>query len=66
MEKLLKRKIDSFLVEQKKQSDRMLLIVRGARQIGKRGCGHFLALMSYINVGCGTDWYKYFTKMQNN
>ena len=55
MEKLLKRKIDSFLVEQKKQSDRMLLIVRGARQIGKRGCGHFLALMSYINVGCGTD-----------
>ena len=35
MEKLLKRKIDSFLVEWKKQSDRMPLIVRGARQIGK-------------------------------
>ena len=41
MEKLLKRKIDSFLDEWKKQSDRMPLIVRGARQIGKRGCGHF-------------------------
>lgn len=35
MEKLLKRKIDSFLVEWKKQSDRVPLIVRGARQIGK-------------------------------
>ena len=41
MEKLLKRKIDSFLDEWKKQSDRMPLIVRGARLIGKRGCGHF-------------------------
>lgn len=35
MEMLLKRKIDSYLVEWKKQSNRMPIIVRGARQIGK-------------------------------
>ena len=31
----LKRKIDSFLVDWKKSKDKMPLIVKGARQIGK-------------------------------
>ena len=33
--KLLKRKIDSFLVTWKNNPDKMPLIVKGARQIGK-------------------------------
>ena len=33
--KLLKRKIDEFLVEWKNSTDKMPLVVRGARQIGK-------------------------------
>ena len=33
--KLLKRKIDKFLVEWKNSADKKPLIVKGARQIGK-------------------------------
>lgn len=35
MDVLLKRKIDNFLIEWKNRNDRLPLIVRGARQIGK-------------------------------
>ena len=32
---LLKRKIDNFLIQWKQDTDRLPLIVKGARQIGK-------------------------------
>lgn len=35
MENLLKRKVDTFLIEWKNNPDRKPLIVKGARQIGK-------------------------------
>ena len=35
MDKLLRRKIDSYLVDWKNDSDRKPLIIKGARQIGK-------------------------------
>lgn len=35
MDRMLKRKIDDFLLEWKKDSNKMPLIIRGARQIGK-------------------------------
>lgn len=35
MDKLLKRKIDAYLIAWKKNPDRKPLIIKGARQIGK-------------------------------
>ena len=47
---LLKRKIDEFLSEWKQNPDRLPLIVKGARQVGKtasiRQCGE----SNYTNV----------------
>lgn len=50
MDKLLKRKIDTFLTEWKSRPDRKPLIVKGARQIGKtRSIEHF-ARNNYSSV----------------
>ena len=46
---LLKRKIDKFLVEWKKSSNKMPLIVKGARQIGKTESIRNFAKDNYIN-----------------
>lgn len=46
---LLKRKIDSFLLEWKKNEDRLPLIVKGARQVGKTKSIEFFAKNNYEN-----------------
>ena len=50
MEKLLKRKIDSFLMEWKNNPERKPLIVKGARQIGKTRSIEWFAGNNYRNV----------------
>jgi hypothetical protein len=50
MEKLLRRKIDSFLMDWKKSSDRKPLIVKGARQIGKTRSIGWFAVNNYVSV----------------
>lgn len=47
---LLKRKIDAFLLEWKQNPDRMPLIVKGARQIGKTASISAFASENYPNV----------------
>lgn len=47
---LLKRKIDSFLIEWKKDSNRKPLIVKGARQIGKTESIKHFAQNNYKNT----------------
>ena len=46
----LTRKIDSFLIEWKKNEDRLPLIVKGARQIGKTKAVEFFADNNYKSV----------------
>ncbi len=50
MEKLLRRKIDSFLLEWKKNPERKPLIVKGARQIGKTRSIEWFAHNNYKSV----------------
>ncbi len=50
MDKLLRRKIDSFLVEWKSNPERKPLIVKGARQIGKTRSIEWFAENNYSNV----------------
>lgn len=49
----LRRKIDDFLIEWKKSEDRMPLIVRGARQVGKTDAIEYF----------GNNNYKYFVEI---
>lgn len=48
--KLLRRKIDAFLEDWKSRSDRMPLIVKGARQIGKTESIRYFAHGHYKNI----------------
>lgn len=50
MEKLLKRKIDAYLVDWKNNPDRKPLIIKGARQIGKTHSIEWFANNNYANV----------------
>ena len=50
MEILLKRKIDSYLKQWKKSEDKMPLIVKGARQVGKTASIMAFADANYKNV----------------
>lgn len=50
MENLLKRKVDTFLIEWKNNPDRKPLIVKGARQIGKTLSIEHFAVGNYKNV----------------
>ena len=50
MSKLLKRKIDSFLVDWKNRLEKKPLIVKGARQIGKTRSIDFFAKTNYKHV----------------
>ena len=50
MENLLKRKIDSFLIEWKNNPEHMPLIVKGARQIGKTESIRYFAKHHYAHV----------------
>lgn len=50
MDKLLKRKVDSFLMAWKNNSDRKPLIIKGARQIGKTRSVEWFAQQNYANV----------------
>lgn len=50
MDRLLKRKIEGFLTEWKKDPDRKPLIVKGARQIGKTCSIELFAKQNYKNV----------------
>ena len=47
---MLKRKIDTFLVDWKKNSDRLPLIVKGARQVGKTASIRLFGENNYENV----------------
>lgn len=48
--KLLKRKIDLFLMEWKQKIDRLPLIIKGARQIGKTASILFFAEKNYEQI----------------
>ena len=48
--KLLKRKIDEYLVNWKSNQDRLPLIVKGARQIGKTASIEMFAKSNYKSV----------------
>ena len=50
MDKLLKRKIDSYLIDWKSTSGRKPLIVKGARQIGKTRSIEWFAYRNYTSV----------------
>ena len=50
MKELLKRKIDNYLVQWKNNPDRMPLIVKGARQIGKTESVRHFAEGHYSNI----------------
>lgn len=50
MDKLLKRKIDAYLIAWKNNLDRKPLIVKGARQIGKTRSIEWFAVQNYASV----------------
>ena len=50
MDKLLKRKIDSFLLKWKDNPQKKPLIIKGARQIGKTRSIEWFAYNNYSNV----------------
>lgn len=50
MDKLLRRKIDSFLMEWKENPEKKPLIVKGARQIGKTRSIEWFAYNHYASV----------------
>lgn len=47
---MLKRKIDSYLVEWKRRSDKKPLIVKGARQVGKTASIEYFGCNNYSNM----------------
>ncbi len=47
---LLRRKIDAFLIKWKQNSDRLPLIVKGARKVGKTESVRNFANKSYKNI----------------
>ncbi len=50
MEKLLRRKVDSYLMAWKKNPDRKPLIIKGARQVGKTHSIQWFASQNYRSV----------------
>lgn len=50
MDKLLKRKIDAYLIAWKNNPDKKPLIVKGARQIGKTRSIEWFATRNYASV----------------
>ena len=50
MEKLLRRKVDSYLMAWKKNPDRKPLIIKGARQVGKTQSIQWFASQNYRSV----------------
>ncbi len=50
MAKLLRRKIDSYLIDWKNNPNRKPLIVKGARQIGKTRSIEWFANQNYTNI----------------
>ena len=46
----LKRKIDEYLLEWKKNEERLPLIIKGARQIGKTESINHFAEQNYSNI----------------
>lgn len=48
--KLLRRKIDTYLTQWKKDNERMPLIVKGARQVGKTASIMHFAQENYKNI----------------
>lgn len=50
MDKMLKRKIDAYLIAWKNNPDRKPLIVKGARQIGKTRSVEWFATCNYASV----------------
>ena len=60
MEYKLKRKIDSYLLDWKKNPDRMPLIIKGARQIGKTSSiEHFAKTYKYfVEINFITEYKK--------
>ena len=50
MDKLLKRKVDSYLKDWKNNPDRKPLIIKGARQIGKTRSVEWFASQTYKHV----------------
>lgn len=47
MDKLLKRKVDNYLLEWKNNPDRKPLIIKGARQVGKTRSVEWFASQNY-------------------
>ena len=52
----LKRKIDEYLREWKKSKNKMPLIVKGARQIGKTESGVRIDIWTHFMRGCIIDY----------
>ena len=50
MDKLLRRKVDSYLMAWKNNPDRKPLIIKGARQIGKTRSVEWFASQNYKTV----------------
>ena len=50
MDKLLRRKVDSYLMAWKNNPDRKPLIIKGARQIGKTRSIEWFASQNYKTV----------------
>lgn len=48
--KLLRRKVDDDLLTWKSQSDRMPLVIKGARQVGKTASVMQFAQQNYVQV----------------
>lgn len=48
--KLLRRKVDDYLLTWKSQSDRMPLVIKGARQVGKTASVMQFAQQNYVQV----------------
>ena len=68
--KRLKRKIDDYLIEWKQNSDRLPLIVKGARQIGKTNAIRYFGENNYkvfieINFVLNPEFKSIFDKSFN-
>ena len=47
---MLKRKIDSYLIDWKNKADKKPLIVKGARQVGKTASIEYFGRNNYANM----------------
>ena len=56
MDKLLRRKVDSYLMAWKNNPDRKPLIIKGARQIGKTRSVEWFGSQNYNSVGYKEDY----------